>query len=320
MSRPAPAQGDPLDAPGATPGQAGCPVCEATLPVRPVVRGCDRLFGLAGDFAIFECEECGTGVTQPRPTGEELAGYYPNGYPSWRHRRDLIGVVKRSRTQLAARLPPYGRLIRGAPGAILDVGCGRGDLVSAFARRGWRAHGLDISPVAVDSASRRGVDARVGTIEQAPWAPASFDVIVMSHVLEHVHDPVASLRRARELLKPGGTLVVAVPNWGSGVRRLFGPRWAMLDLPRHLQHFTAAALARAAGRAGFARGRIRTSMSAAGLAISLQYALFGRWVLQGFAREVFLAVSMLLYPLTWMVGRMLGGDCIYLVAEPPPTR
>jgi hypothetical protein len=128
-------------------------------------------------------------------------------------------------------------------------------------------------------------------------------------------DPAGALRHARALLRPGGTLIVAVPKWDSWQRKLFGSRWYMLDTPRHLQHFTGDVLHSLARDAGFQRGRTRSSVTSTGLAVTLQYVLFERWRLRGPAREVFLSSAVALFPVAWLIGRPLGGDCVYLLAE-----
>jgi len=196
---------------------------------------------------------------------------------------------------------------------MLDVGCGRGDLARAFGRLTWDVRGLDLSPQAVAVARSAGVDAAVGTIEEAPWPAGSFDLVVMSHVLEHVADPGATLSAAHRLLRPGGTLIVAVPNFASWQRRVFGSRWAHLDAPRHLHHFTPCALGLVARRAGFRRGTLRGNTSATGFPISVSLAVLGRPLPR--ARQVFLGGTLVLYPAVWLLGRAAGGDCIYLVVE-----
>ena len=293
-----------------------CPACGGSLGA-VVLRSFDRVFDLAGEFDVRECVACGIGVTEPRLDGEALARYYPDNYGSWKaEEQSLLLRLKRARTRLSAQARPYGSFLRrGDGGDLLDVGCGRGDLATAFAAAGWRVRALDSSPRAVAAACAGGIDARVGTIETASWPPASFDLLILSHTLEHVQDPAGALRHARRLLRRGGFLIVAVPNWDSWQRKLFGARWALVEAPRHLQHFTAGALHELAGSAGFRRGRTRRSVSASSLAVTLQYVACDRWKLTGAAREAFLAAAVVLYPLGWVVGRPLGGDCVYLVAE-----
>jgi SAM-dependent methyltransferase len=292
-----------------------CPLCEGELgPV--ILRSNDRIYELDGEFGVRECHTCGLGVTDPRLEGAALARHYPSEYPPWQAReRSLLPRVKRARARATSQLPPYGTFVRRARGAVLDVGCGRGDRAAAFSAAGWRVRAVDPSPDAIAAVRVLGIEAEVGTIETAPWADSSFDLIIMSHSLEHMPDPAGAVRRARELLRPGGFLIVSVPNWESWQRKIFAGRWAMVDVPRHLQHFTTDTLHHLARRAGFARGRTRQSISAYGLAVTLQYASFGRWKLRGTVREVFLATAIVTSPLFWLLTRPLGGDTLYLVAQ-----
>jgi len=85
--------------------------------------------------------------------------------------------------------------------------------------------------------STNGVPAACGALTRAPFKPGTFSVITMFHVLEHLYDPSAFLECARELLEPGGRLVVQVPNAASWQFLLFGENWNGLDIPRHLLDF-----------------------------------------------------------------------------------
>ena len=129
---------------------------------------------------------------------------------------------------------------------MLDVGCGTGDLAAVFARRGLAGvYGIEPSRRAAELAREAGVEAVNGTLADAPWEDGNFDAIVFNHSLEHIDDPAEALAIAARLLRPGGLLAIAVPNFGSWHRRLFGSAWFQLDLPRHLQHFDRASLAAA---------------------------------------------------------------------------
>jgi 2-polyprenyl-3-methyl-5-hydroxy-6-metoxy-1,4-benzoquinol methylase len=117
---------------------------------------------------------------------------------------------------------------------------------------GWKVTGLDVSPVAVERIrTHLGLHALTGSLPHPELSPGSFDVVTMWHSLEHVHDPLAVLRAASQLLTPGGRLLVAVPNVDSLPFRWFGPAWLGLDLPRHLTHFTPATLSASVRAAGF---------------------------------------------------------------------
>lgn len=281
-----------------------------------MLHGRDRLLALPGDFAVAECTGCGLALTQPRLEGDALARHYPGEYEPYRPPTGALGRLmaanRRWQVDAKLRLRPF-RQLQG--GRVLDVGCGRGDLAAAFARHGFEACGIEPSETAVEAARALGVDARAGTIEDAPWEPGSFDAVVFNHSLEHVPDPVAALRRAHDLLRPGGRVAVVVPDWGSRQRRLFGSRWFHLDLPRHLQHFDASALEEAARRAGLAPLATGTNASASGLPGSVQYALAGRCVFTGGSLRAALLGLMALYPLTGLLGRLTGGDWRWLLAE-----
>lgn len=102
----------------------------------------------------------------------------------------------------------------GRPGRVLDVGCGYGFFLAAAREQGWTVAGVDVSHLGVEFASQRlGLgDVHRGHLASAPYPPASFDAVTMFNVLEHVTDPRSLLRDALRLLRPGGTLLVRVPN------------------------------------------------------------------------------------------------------------
>jgi SAM-dependent methyltransferase len=143
-------------------------------------------------------------------------------------------------------------LPRPTPGRnrLLDIGCGNGDFLIRAKDAGWEVTGLDFDPVAAQTAQRRGVEARVGKLEDSPYVEASFDVITANQVIEHAHDPAAFLRSCWHLLKPGGRLWIGTPNLDTPAARRFGVHWQMLETPRHLILFTPSSLTYAFTRAG----------------------------------------------------------------------
>lgn len=139
-----------------------------------------------------------------------------------------------------------------------------------------QVRGIELSGSAVSYArANYGLDVHHGTLEDAEIPPASCDIVVMWHVLEHLPDPVAALRQIAEIVTPGGLILAAVPNFGSFEARLFSRRWYSLDAPRHLIHFTPDTLRSAASRAGLTVQTIDHSTGTAGLVYSLMGDLTG---------------------------------------------
>ena len=206
------------------------------------------------------------------------------------------------------------------PGRLLDVGCGSGDLLEHFAGRGWEMYGIDPSASAVAAAAKRGASVHQGTLRDQPWQPGSFALITFQHALEHIDEPVDSLRLASALLQPGGLLVIDVPNWACWQRRLlFRDRWHPLELPRHLQHFSPQALERLAGVLGLRVRAVGTTSSVPVVAYSLHYALFGH-MRPGWRLWLSYALGILSFPLVLLGDRVGGGDCCYIVMQAPAER
>jgi SAM-dependent methyltransferase len=258
-----------------------CPCCGAPLVPTPSIEGPDRLHGTPGSFAIAVCGACMAGITLPSLGPAELARFYPETYgPYETAEGGLYAAISTSIRRLqgaqALRTPPLGALAGREPGRAVDVGCGRGDLSGFLAERGWRMTGIEPSANACAAARARGVDARQGTIEEVELEPGAYDAAIFRHSLEHVTDPVAALRSAHRALRPGGLVLISVPNFGCWQRRRFGSRWYHLDLPRHRVHFTEEALSTTLRRAGFDGAELSTSTTPVGLPATIQYALAGR--------------------------------------------
>ena len=131
---------------------------------------------------------------------------------------------------------------RGNRPTLLDVGCGSGSFLAAASRQGFEVFGMDRSAHAVHAARSAGIEVRQGAIGSSIWEGRRFDFVTMFHVLEHLPDPRMALKYAVSLLRPGGTLIIQVPNIHSIQARLFGKRWYGLDVPRHLIDFSPKAL------------------------------------------------------------------------------
>lgn len=272
-----------------------------------VTRQRDLLLEVTNDeFTIVKCSRCGLVYLNPRPSKDLLGSYYPTvyyppvqvkarpefqqqakkfsarikrwvledyyGYPStassgWSRivRRILLWPDKMLR-ELKGRHPLPWR----GEGKVLDVGCGAGGNLKTLQDQGWEPYGIEISEVAAAHA-RELVTGNVhtGTLESAPFPLQSFDLILMSHSLEHLSSPGEALRRVHRLLKDDGLLVVSVPNVNSLEYKLFGRWWFQLDPPRHFYHFDRRSLSGFLRQAGFQLHRFRAGVTAIFLMASL---------------------------------------------------
>lgn len=222
-------------------------------------RAGDHIHGGPREFHAVQCARCGTVRLDPRPTAEEMNKHYtPLTYAR---------AEDEAQSGLADRLDEYNRRMvertlalvpEPLPRRALDVGCGDGRFLAQLAHRGWAVEGLETDPVAAELARKR----TGGTIHEAPvetlnLPEGAFGLVSILHVLEHVPDPRETLATAWNLLAPGGTLLVAVPNVNCVESRLFRSCWYPLDLPRHYWGFAPRTLTRLAEECGFAVQRIR---------------------------------------------------------------
>jgi SAM-dependent methyltransferase len=206
-----------------------------------VFKGPDRLEGLPGIFTMARCVKCGVYRQNPRLAWDSLAAYYPEDYAS--HPR-LVQDEPTPVRRLDKRYGPWKRLRaveRYQPGgSLLEVGCGTGLFLEEALRSGrWQVTGVEPSRRAAEYAQNRlGVTVHAGRFNEVLLSQESFDAVVLWNVVEHLDQPVADLRYAQRLLKPGGWLVFSVPNLESLERRVFGDYWVGWDLPRHLYLFS----------------------------------------------------------------------------------
>lgn len=218
-------------------------------------------------FTAVRCPGCGLSWVSPRPSAEEIGRYYPETY-SWKPDAEgAESAVHRLERWYRFHLLRFEtrQLLRhtdlAAGDAVLDVGCGSGDRLLVMKASGLAPAGVELGPAADYARERLGLDVRRGTIESAAFEPARFRAVTLYNVIEHVPDPRAVLAEARRLLVPGGWLAVQCPNARSWQARLFGLRWAAVDVPRDLWYFTPALLGRLVREAGLEPARVihRTS-------------------------------------------------------------
>ena len=301
-----------------------CPLCGERLP-EPTLAGIDRLFAVPGRFHVSICVGCGAGVTVPVLESRALTAFYPPEYGTHEavsgRTRSLVRSYRAWRDRVMWPTPPLSTLWNLQPGSLLDVGCGKGGPSAPLLRRGWSIVGLDPSPEACGVARERGIEARIGTLQLAR-PDESFDAVLFHHSLEHVSDPVDDLRRASRLLRDEGLLLLAVPDFGSWQRKVFGGRWLPLDLPRHRTHFTKESLGATLEQCGFVIRSVSTHTTLTALPLTFQFVAFGRPLFRGpISRRLMVVAYVFLFPLSFIANRLgRGGDVLTAVASVTPQR
>lgn len=228
--------------------------------------GRDWVWRKPGDFTLARCADCGLVMTRPRPAPAALALYYAGAYSGEDHQR-RVKKPERGDAGLPRLINGYrlGVMSRVRPltpeDRVLDVGCNRGSFLwLARERSGCALAGVDIDQGSLDEAMCRDVaDYRAGSLREVGFEAERFTVVCFFESLEHTPDPLSDLREAWRLLRPGGLLVVEVPDFGGWWRVVFGRYWLPLLLPQHLVHFTRDTLTRAVVAAGF-EPRLHRSM------------------------------------------------------------
>ncbi len=252
----------------------------------------DYLFNTEGSWSLIRCRGCGLIWIDPKPAAPEIDKFYDNYYTHdeisntwfvnavtrlipavqlgywdsiesvrwriWATLLSLIGPLREAGYSSLLWLPAESR------GSILDVGCGSGIFLSHMKHFGWDAYGFEPDYRAARIAGEKLGPGRIasGGLDKAGYKENSFDVVTMSHVVEHLPDPAGVLDLCRRILKPGGLLTVVTPNPGSLGRRIFGRHWRGWEPPRHIHIFGSAALGRLAARSGFTVKSVRTPSTA----------------------------------------------------------
>lgn len=221
-----------------------CDLCGEPLPRRTVAV-------LPPRPELLECPGCGLVSLAVFPAAaERKAGYQEDYYDAEQGERFLGPLEQVVRFFRRLRRRDLLRF-KVTPRRFLDVGCGRGLLVELFAEASFEAVGTQLSETAARAAQARGTDVRVGELRELALPAASFGMVVLYHVLEHVETPLADLREVKRLLAPEGLLVVEVPSFARPGYRLLGLRDLCIDYPHHLYFFTPKTLRALLEAAGF---------------------------------------------------------------------
>lgn len=194
---------------------------------------------MTAPLGLARCRSCGvvctTGTSRDEVASTYTAEYYGSGS------RKFLPVIEwaiartsRLQAKKITRIWRRTQLTNKAP-TVLDIGCGRGNLLRAFQAMGSSVLGLERAEF--PEHERPADFVRVGSITDPEFADSVFDIIILWHVLEHLDMPEKLIETLKDHLSDNGLLVIAVPNYASLQQRLFSKYWFHLDLPRHVVHF-----------------------------------------------------------------------------------
>jgi SAM-dependent methyltransferase len=233
-----------------------CPVCRGAARTH-VAAGYDyELETCSNRWDFWRCNRCGGVWLDPRPASTALSVIYPPHYYAYNMSERLSPLVKRGKDWLDRK--KFGSIIAflgRRPSSFLDIGCGDGRYLRMMAADGvmkGRVLGLDLPSPSVDLLRAEGFTVHEGRVEDCRGiAPRSLDLITMFHVIEHVEDPVAVLKRLGEWLSPEGILALETPCLDSLDARLFRSTWwGGYHIPRHWTLFGVSSIRHALSEAG----------------------------------------------------------------------
>jgi SAM-dependent methyltransferase len=222
-------------------------------------------------FEIRQCLTCGLAQTFPIPDPTSLNNYYPKSYYGSGGKK-FPGVIE-FLTVFACRFRAK-RILKALSGSafndgkfkVLDIGCGRANILRQLDQMGCECYGTERETYPSDS-SMPDITIHRGALEDGNFEDASFDAVIIWHVLEHLYDPGRTLDEVARITREGGLAAIAVPNFSSLQSRWFKSNWFHLDLPRHLYHFDADNLSHVLTQRGYIVHSVSTC--------SLEQNLFG---------------------------------------------
>ena len=221
-----------------------CPVCKSSN-LKKIFKAVDFTVSKK-EFEILECAQCSLRFTQDVPDADSISSYYKSeDYISHTNSsKGLINKLYQIVRSITLKQKQYNieRITGLKTGHLLDVGSGTGMFVKQMKDHGWQVTGLEPDEAARNLAYNKNKVQLFDMDLMEKLNKESFDAISLWHVLEHVHDLDLFITKLKDLLKPSGTIFIALPNYTSLDAAYYKNNWAAYDVPRHLYHFSPAAI------------------------------------------------------------------------------
>jgi len=215
---------------------------------RPLFEVQDNNQGVSGTWHILVCCNCGLGILWPLPSNDEIASYYLNFYTLEGQRFNHF--VEKARSLLAGLRGHTLRKLVAPGGKLLDFGAGSGHFGAAMEKNGYEVISIDLGSNKKYETGNPYFSMK-GDRPYLHFPDDSFDAVTLWYVIEHMRSPRKVLEEMRRVLRPGGVLLLAQQNFESFQARVFGPRWLLLDPPRHLYQFSPGNLIQMTKQIGF---------------------------------------------------------------------
>jgi SAM-dependent methyltransferase len=273
----------------------------------------DRLYHVSGEWSLRQCcnESCRLVWLDPSPIESDLIKVYSSYYTHQEITKSPAFLLRQRIKQGIAGLSygyhsatdwfdkllavpflfsPFlrenmiatgcGYLNGKTKGTLLEIGYGTGTTLANLRDLGWKVNGIDFDVKAAEAARLNfNINVISGSLVEANYTRNQFDAILMSHVIEHIFDPVIFLTECSRILKPGGRLVILTPNINSIGSKRFTRSWIHLDPPRHLYLFSKQTLCEVAAKAGLLPVKYKTTVRDNNLSwlMSMEISKSGKW-------------------------------------------
>ncbi|MCG6167621.1 class I SAM-dependent methyltransferase [Leptospira sp. FAT2] len=238
-----------------------CPICDSDNK-KPVYELFDDRYGFRGFFKLYICSDCKHKFLENNFSNADLTKLYSDYYP--RRTFDVnsyrpLEEVKGFRGWLSGDFRSFSAVPKCV--RVLDIGCGFCESLGYHQSRGCEVYGVEADKNATKVADRFGFNVHIGTFDETAYPSEFFDYVTMDQVIEHVIDPVHTLKEIHRILKKGGRFIATTPNSNGFGTFFFGRKWINWHTPYHLHHFSKKSIYSLASRSGFRVESLRTLTS-----------------------------------------------------------